>query len=307
MQFNSRYRMAVVASTVAAAGVAISAVALQDGHADATARSAQSSKLAAPAQGQAQGRPNVAVGEPDPSANSQGDPSAESQSRQPTAARRYHWGRAKAGDDFRGKRLNRRNWAVYEGDQPQRRRASQVTVGGGRLRITGRPGGLTGGVAWMKGAQKRGRWEARVRLNRSCACYNANLLLWPIHGGGGSSPDGGGGEIDYMETYGDNGLRKGTNFFLHYGPEHNAKRLNAHVKVDLTKWHAFAVEWNARGITGFVDGRRWFHTSNRRALPPGPMGQAIQLDWFPQLRSARGVNKRKPAILEVDWIRMYRP
>jgi len=301
MQFRSRYKMAVLASTVATAGVAVSAIALQGGPADAAPRSGRSTNAAAGGHGS----PSIAVGEPDPSARS--DPSAESQAGQPTAARRYHWGRPKAGDDFRGSRLNKSNWAIYQGDHPQKRRASAVTVHGGKLRITGRPGGVTGGVAWMKGAQKTGRWEARVRLNRSCACYNANLLLWPVHGGGGSSPNGGGGEIDYMETYGDNGLRKGTNFFLHYGPEHNAKRLNAHVKVDLTNFHAFAVEWNARGITGFVDGRRWFHTGNRKALPPGPMGQAIQLDWFPQLRSAPGVNKRQAAVLEVDWIRMYRP
>ncbi|WP_131742370.1 glycoside hydrolase family 16 protein, partial [Actinomadura roseirufa] len=228
----------------------------------------------------------------------------------PTAAGRYKWGRPIASEDFRGRSLNPRDWEVYSGRSGDGRRdPRQVKVANGALQITGKPDGTTGGVAWMRGAQKRGRWEARILLNRACACYNANLLLWPVHGGGGSDPKGGGGEIDYMETYGDNGLRKSTNFFLHYGPEKKPKTLNARVNVDLTKWHAFAVEWNGSGITGYVDGRRTFHTTKRAAMPPGAMGQAIQLDFFRSLtrKTAKGVDLGTNATLFVDWIRMYRP
>jgi licheninase len=190
-----------------------------------------------------------------------------------------------------------------------------VTVRDGVLRITGRPDGTTGGLGWRRGNRKLGRWEARLRLNRSCACFNANMLLWPVDGGGGTAPEGGGGEIDYMETYGDDGRRKAANFFLHYdqpegaeqeGREGNSGRVSDRVKVDLTIWHSFAVEWTEKEINGYVDGRRWFHTTRRDVRPPGPMGQAIQLDWMPELtgKTAPGVG-RGPAVLEVDWIRMY--
>lgn len=227
-----------------------------------------------------------------------------------TAAKRYGWGSPIAYDGFRA--LDRRAWEVYTGaghNGEGRRLAGAVTVRYGVLRITGTRNGDTGGLAWMRGAQQRGRWEARVKVSRGCSCYNANLLLWPVNGGGGTDPRGGGGEIDWMETYGDRGLREGTNFFLHHGPEDDHRRKDAHIRVDLRNWHVFAVEWNARGVSGYLDGRRTFHTSDRAALPPGKMGQAIQLDWFPGLtkRTRPGISRTAPVTLSVDWIAMYRP
>ncbi|GAA2403929.1 hypothetical protein GCM10010191_09470 [Actinomadura vinacea] len=235
----------------------------------------------------------------------------------PTAAQRHGWGRPLAADEFNGT-LDTKAWEVYDGAGHAgkgRRSPSAVTVRDGALRITGRTDGTTGGLGWRRGSRMLGRWEARLRINRSCACYNANMLLWPVGGGGGTAPEGGGGEIDYMETYGDNGLRKGANFFLHYdqregstqkGREGNSGRISDRVEVDLTTWHSFAVEWTEKEINGYVDGRRWFHTSRRDVRPPGPMGQAIQLDWMPELagKSAPGI-RRRAAVLEVDWIRMY--
>ncbi|SFN80888.1 glycoside hydrolase family 16 protein [Actinomadura madurae] len=237
-----------------------------------------------------------------------------------TAAQRHGWGRPVAADEF--DRLDKKAWEVYNGRGHAgkgRRSPSAVTVRDGVLRITGKPDGTTGGLGWRKGEQKTGRWEARVKLNRSCACYNANMLLWPVNGGGGTAPKGGGGEVDYMETYEDNGLRKGAFFFLHFdqregseqkGREGNSGRISDHMKVDLTTWHTFAVEWTEKGISGYVDGRRWFHTSRRDVLPPGPMGQAIQLDWMPHLKKLTAPSidlkrKNRLAVLEVDWIRMY--
>jgi licheninase len=238
-----------------------------------------------------------------------------------TAASRHRWGRPLVADEFDG-RLDTKAWEVYDGRGHAGkgwRRRSAVKVRDGVLRITGKPDGTTGGLGWRRGEQKLGRWEARLKLNRSCACYNANLLLWPVNGGGGTAPKGGGGEIDYMETYEDNGLRKGANFFLHYdqregseqaGREGNSGRLSDHVKVDLTTWHTFAVEWTEKEINGYVDGRRWFHTARPDVRPPGPMGQAIQLDWMPHLKKNTSPRidlkkKNRLAVLEVDWIRMY--
>jgi licheninase len=235
-----------------------------------------------------------------------------------TAAQRYGWGRPVAHDEFNG-RLDRKAWELYDGEGHAgngRRSPDAVTVQNGALRITGRPDGTTGGLGWRDGDQKYGRWEARVRMNRACACYNANMLLWPVNGGGGTAPEGGGGEIDYMETYGDNGLRKGANFFLHFdqkkgseqkGREGNSGRIDGRANVDLTKWHTFAIEWTPKEINGYVDGRRHFHTTRQDVQPPRAMGQAIQLDWMPELKklTARGIDKNRNATLEIDWIRMY--
>ncbi|MFB4306275.1 glycoside hydrolase family 16 protein [Actinomadura sp. GTD37] len=235
-----------------------------------------------------------------------------------TAARSRGWGRPLAADEFDGP-LDPEAWEVYDGDGHAgngRRSPSAVTVVDGALRITGLPDGTTGGLGWRDGDQELGRWETRLRMNRACACYNANLLLWPVNGGGDTAPKDGGGEIDYMETYEDSGLRTGANFFLHYdqrkgseqkGREGNSGRVADHVEVDLTAWHTFAVEWTAKEINGYVDGRRWFHTSDPDVRPPGPMGQAIQLDWMPELKklTAPGIDTRDSAVLEVDWIRMY--
>ncbi|MFG1999352.1 glycoside hydrolase family 16 protein [Spirillospora sp. NPDC048911] len=228
----------------------------------------------------------------------------------PSAAAKFGWGAPVAADEFAGTTLDPRGWLVYDGAGHAgkgRRSPKAVSVRDGVLTITGSPDGTTGGIAWRRGTRKFGRWEARVRSSRSCACYHPVLLLWPVGGGGGVAPKGGGGEIDYMETL-DDGRRRSTGFFLHYGPEDGERRIAGRVRADLTRWHTFAVEWTPRSMSGFIDGRRWFSTADRKALPPGPMGQTIQLDWFPEdtRRTAGGIDRRTAATLEVDWIRMYR-
>ncbi|TDD73319.1 glycoside hydrolase family 16 protein [Actinomadura rubrisoli] len=315
MHLPTRKRMAVLTGGILAAGISAGAAA-QGGSAD-------TGRPTGPAGALERSAPAVVGGGPAPAAHADGTDARKGGGRMgrkavpPTAARRYKWGRPEAFDEFGGTRLDRRNWEAYDGPGNGglgRRSSKAVTVRKGALKITGTKDGTTGGVAWMpggreKGGRKYGRWEARVKLNRACACYNANLLLWPVGGGGDTDPKGGGGEIDWMETYNDRGLRKATDFFLHYdGPKGEPLHLSDRVYVDLTKWHAFAMEWTPKGITGYVDGRRWFRTTERRALPPGKMGQAIQLDWFPKRTklTVGGVSRVAPATLEVDWIRLYR-
>ncbi|MEV4251743.1 glycoside hydrolase family 16 protein [Spirillospora sp. NPDC049652] len=229
---------------------------------------------------------------------------------QPTAAARFHWGRPTASDDFRSGRLDRRSWEVYNGPGQGgagHRSPRAVSVRKGVLTITGRSNGTTGGVAWKRGAQRTGRWEARVRMSRANAAYHPVLLLWPTHARGGAAPRGGGGEVDWLEVA-DDGTRQKAKFFLHYGPLRRDNQLVGQVRTDMTRWHAFAVEWTATWVSGFVDGRRWFHTTRRAAIPRGPMGQTIQLDWFPHdaRHTARGIGWNAPATFQVDWIRMYR-
>ncbi|WP_169814090.1 glycoside hydrolase family 16 protein [Actinomadura kijaniata] len=227
-----------------------------------------------------------------------------------TAAEKHGWGRPVEDDDFTGKRLDPDDWTIYDGPGHAgkgRRSPSAVAVRGGVLTITGTPDGTTGGLSWLPGARKHGRWEARVRMDRACACYHPVLLLWPVRGGGGVAPRGGGGEIDYLEVT-DDGTRRSALFFLHYGSEREHRQLSTRVETDLTRWHAFAVEWTSRAVTGYIDGRVWFRSDDPATLPPGKMGQAIQLDWFPEDagRTHRDVPRDARATLQVDWIRMYR-
>ncbi|MBC6460847.1 glycoside hydrolase family 16 protein [Actinomadura sp. HBU206391] len=227
-----------------------------------------------------------------------------------TAAERHGWTDLVARDDFQGDGVDRAAWEIYDGAGHAgngRRSPEAVSVREGVLTITGRPDGTTGAMAWKRGAQKTGRWEARVRMSRGCACYHPVLLLWPVHGGGGVAPAGGEGEVDYMEVI-DSGRRDTASFFLHFGPPDRDHQKHARVMADLTEWHHFAVEWTSGDLTGFIDGRRWFHTDDRAALPLAEMGQTIQLDWFPEDRAktADGIARDVPATMEVDWIKMYR-
>lgn len=50
----------------------------------------------------------------------------------------------------------------------------------------------------------------------------------------------------------------------------------------------------------YIDGVKWFEDTNLSHLPPGPMHQTIQLDWFPS-----GSTATTPSRMNVDWIRIY--
>jgi hypothetical protein len=53
-------------------------------------------------------------------------------------------------------------------------------------------------------------------------------------------------------------------------------------------------------VSGYLDGKRWFYTTKKAAIPNVPIGATIQLDWFP------GDGKGGGATMQVDWIRMYK-
>ena len=122
------------------------------------------------------------------------------------------------------------------------------------------PQGNTAGMAWGDG-QKYGRWEGRVKAPVGDRSYNALLLLWPD---AENWPVG--GEVDFMEM--SDHTRQSTDMFLHYGRSNS--QLHGEVTIDATQWHNWAVEWTPDHITAFVDGKQWFHTDKKEALPPGP-------------------------------------
>lgn len=207
-----------------------------------------------------------------------------------TAAARYGWTNLVARDDFTGSSLHP-SWRPYDSAGHAGngiRSPEQISLSNGVLRMNGTPTGTTAGMDWNH-PQQYGRWEIRARFPAGCGCYHPVLILWPV-----DHPWPAGGEIDYAEV--SDPSRQTLKFFLHYGAEN--RQLGSSRRVDMTQWHNFAVEWTADHITGYLDGQPFFHTAQREALPPGPMKQTIQLDWFPG--SAEG-----GATLEVDWATIY--
>lgn len=209
----------------------------------------------------------------------------------PTAAERFGWGTPIRSEEFTGPL---HGWQLYTGTGHAgvgRRSPQAVTVANGVATVLGDAAGTTGGMAWG-GGRRYGRWEVRMRASVADPSYDAVLLLWPDDDVWPSS-----GEIDFAEMQ--DPARRVTGFYLHHGPRN--EQLSAQVEVDATQWHTWGVEWTPQSVTGFVDGRPWFHTTDVGALPPGPMHLCVQLDWFP---SGRG--PVRPSALQVDWVREYR-
>jgi hypothetical protein len=78
-----------------------------------------------------------------------------------------------------------------------------------------------------------------------------------------------------------------------------------HELLDRTLIWNFAFEWTSAGLVGYVDGVEWFRLSggansdrgNIQDMPSGHLN--IQLDNF------TGSSGLRPAVFEVDWVRLY--
>ena len=158
--------------------------------------------------------------------------------------------------------------------------------------ISGDARGTTGGACWG-GGRRYGRWEARVRAPEADPAYHALLLLWPD-----ADDFPAGGQVDFLELT--DPARRSVEFYLHSGEDGDPVR--SEVRVDATRWHAWAVEWTPDRITGYVDGEEWFSATDPQALPPRPMHLCVQLDFFPA-----GDAEVRPSRMDVDWVRQYAP
>ncbi len=191
-------------------------------------------------------------------------------------------------DEFAGSTVSDR-WGPYDGpgnDGEGRRTPDALSVGNGLLTIRGDADGNTGGMSY-RDDRKTGRWEMRAKFPKGDPQYHPVLLLWP---GDGGSDDG---EVDFAET---TSASDSVSFFLHHG---SGDQKVAEKQIDLTQWHNYAVEVTSRGVTGFIDGQKWFESTDPDTLPRGPVHPVIQLDWFPKGDSP------EPSELQVDWMRIY--
>jgi hypothetical protein len=167
-----------------------------------------------------------------------------------------------------------------------RRTPDAISVENGVLVIRGDSQGNTGGMSW-KEDQRFGRWEMRARFPKGDDQYHPVLILWRESGGKEN------GEIDFAET---TSASPDVSFFLHYGSDQKYAKKT----LDITQWHNYAVEWVDGRVTGYIDGEKWFESTDKETLPPGKMHPTIQLDYFPDGGSP------KPTEMQVDYMRVYR-
>ncbi|QYN35959.1 family 16 glycosylhydrolase [Pseudonocardia sp. DSM 110487] len=180
-------------------------------------------------------------------------------------------------------------WSPYDSeghDGAGRRTPDAVSVENGSLVIRGDSEGNTGGMSW-KEDQRFGRWEMRARFPKGDDQYHPVLILWRESGGKEN------GEIDFAET---TSASPDVSFFLHYGSDQKYAKKT----LDITQWHNYAVEWVDGRVTGYIDGEKWFESTDSETLPPGKMHATIQLDYFPEGGSP------KPTEMYVDYMRIYR-
>ncbi|GAA2836124.1 protein kinase domain-containing protein [Crossiella cryophila] len=210
-----------------------------------------------------------------------------------TAAERYGWGNPRQRAEFSAGVDE--GWQVADGrlgrEDKGRRMKERVSVRDDALVITGLPNGDTGYLRGGPGLP-RGRWEARVRVPKGCACYRAILTLWPA-----DSRSTVGEEIVFMENKND-ANRQHVYFFL--APPGGKGRLGGERDVDLTEWNHFAVEWSESGVFGYLNGEQWFQQEDPDNLTRSAMAPTIKLDFDPIAAPAH-----TEASMEIDWIREY--
>ena len=204
-----------------------------------------------------------------------------------TAAATLGWGDVVTGDEFNYTGApDATKWNVYD---------SLGHAGNGlrspaQATVDGTADGTTAGMSAKFANQKYGRWESRIKASGDDE-YHMVSILWPDSGNWPCD-----GEIDYAETTGDWNLVK---FFHHY--DCSNLQTFAEKALDVTQWHNYAVDWSPSGIVGYVDGVKWFEDNDLSHMPPGPMHQTLQLDWFPD-STADGTGN-----MQVDWVRVYAP
>lgn len=172
-------------------------------------------------------------------------------------------------------------WTVLDQDGHSR---DTVTVADGVLTLRGDETGRTGAVVWTEGS-RFGRWEMRARFPAGDPRYQPVLLLRPTEGEAG--------EIDFVETSSSSDTVR---FAMHGGDD----ELRSERTLDTTEWHDYAVEWTDDRVTGFIDGQKWFESTDPGTLPQGDMQTVVQLDWVPDAHPTTGL--ATPTEMQVDHL-----
>jgi cell division septation protein DedD len=175
------------------------------------------------------------------------------------------------------------------------RTPSQCTVTGGILELKQASSGATCGGSMLNFSQRYGYWEVRMRAYNTGSSNGSSphpvLILWPDTNSKTS-------EIDYFET----DMGTPAHGFLHCisNPSQNCYVI-PNSSIDYSQWHVYGFQWTPGGMTGYIDGTKWWSLSNISAVnPPASSHQTIQLD------NLSGSTPVRPAEMDVDWAHMYK-
>lgn len=243
-----------------------------------------------------------------------GDDTGEPPEDGDTAAGNFGWGTPlPESDDFRtygpeDDVPDPTKWALYDGaghDGNGTRDPERISVQDGYMRITGLPGGSSGGMAHVLN-QTHGRWEVRARVlpdvpGSSGNPYHAVLIVWSDDEDWPAA-----GEYDFFEVDVEDDHATA---FLHYPYPDEASPVQQEQAtsdpIDITDWHHYGFEWTADGITGYLDGVEWFHYADgagaegRSDIQDMPSGHlTVQLDNFFGTGLQQGY-------IDVEWANVY--
>jgi len=192
-------------------------------------------------------------------------------------------------DEFSGTSVDTARWEVANRrDSPnnelQYYLPSQVTVGGGQLKITannlifdGKP--YRSGLIRTWQEQRFGRWEVRADLPTGQGMWPAIWLLprnadWPV-----------GGEIDIMENVGNNTFFVKGSYHYNWSPGSPITSNNDYITGEdfAAGMHTYAVEWEPNQLRFYVDDNLYHTVDNPIQPAEVPMSLIINLavggDW----------------------------
>lgn len=235
-------------------------------------------------------------------------------------------------DDFDGTELNQEYWSYQYGtgsdhgldgwgnNEAQYYREENARVEDGNLIITARResyGGKDYTSARVRTADKVattfGRIEARIVLPAVDGMWPAFWMLPES-----STPYGAwsrSGEIDIMEARGRNPYAMSG--ALHFGTVHRYESQAKTLKLPITEYHVYALEWNEEEMTWFVDDEQFMHLVARRWHQldlDGSEAAPFDTDFHILLNLAVGGNfdggvlppaDFVSAEMKVDYVRIY--
>ncbi|MBY3791465.1 glycoside hydrolase family 16 protein [Rhodococcus fascians] len=202
------------------------------------------------------------------------------------------------------------DWGAYYG-QPGGDPASwweyeQASVTGGALRLRAEQKDgrwVTGGVSNSPVSQRYGKWDVRLRADRSDE-ISYHILLWP-------ADEVWPPEIDIAESA--DGTRQTMSSFLHWsGAEGDRHFSQANLQLDTNDWQTVGVEWDPEQIRYLVNGKVWARTPLGASIPDKPMWLGIQAQAGACTKlESWGVGEcglagtPDVANVDVDWVSVY--
>ncbi|MGW6692157.1 glycoside hydrolase family 16 protein [Rhodococcus sp. NPDC054953] len=206
-----------------------------------------------------------------------------------------------------------RQWSTYSGQPGGNPHGwwdgTMVQVYGGALNLLSERSGdgwVSGGVSNFPVTQQYGRWEIRMRADRSDD-ISYHMLLWPQRE---QWPP----EIDFAESA--SGERTQLDAFLHWVGDDGNRKSHAIVTGDFSEWHTVGVEWGPGIIRYLLDGKVWAEAHSETMVPDEPMWLGLQAeagacerraDWGIEPCSETDPLRPDRVAVQVDWVTVYEP